>query len=194
VTVDGAVARGEATAPALKDGRHTSCVVGRQRGRRRSSASAASGPGGMSCHTNAYVSVSTYQRLLHGGVTSCVAQCAGLRCPVVDARQLRNQPQPPPPAAAPFRVSVFTAGRVRFSSSVSPGMRMMPISTVRTRVSPALPDVHGPPSPVGFGISGVWAQRLLRESPQATRRRQPVTRHRVAGSREITGMAMADTP
>ena len=27
--------------------------------------------------------------------------------------------------------------------------------------SPALPDVHGPPSPVGFGISGLWVRRLL---------------------------------
>jgi hypothetical protein len=45
-----------------------------------------------------------------------------------------------------------------------------------------------------FGISGFWVGGLLRESPQAARRRQPVTRHRVAGSREITGMAMADTP
>ena len=93
----------------------------------------------------------------------------------------------PTAANSAWSIRFFTAGRVRFSSSVSPGMRMMPISTVRTRVSPALPDVHGPPSPVGFGISGVWAQRLLRESPQATRRRQPVTRHRVAGSRELTG-------
>ena len=32
---------------------------------------------------------------------------------------------------------------------------------------------------------GFRVRRLLRESPQATRRRQPVTRHRVAGSREI---------
>jgi hypothetical protein len=27
--------------------------------------------------------------------------------------------------------------------------------------SPAWPDVHGPPSPVGFGISGLWVRRLL---------------------------------
>ena len=37
-----------------------------------------------------------------------------------------------------------------------------------------------------FGVLGFWGGRLLRESPQAARRRQPVTRHRVAGSREIT--------
>ena len=53
-------------------------------------------------------------------------------------------------------------------------------------------DVREPALVAGFGISGCWVGGLLRKSPQAARRRQPVTRHRVAGSREITGMAMAD--
>ena len=41
-----------------------------------------------------------------------------------------------------------------------------------------------PALPAGFGISGFWVGRLLCESPQSVRRRQPVTRHRVAGSGE----------
>jgi hypothetical protein len=53
-------------------------------------------------------------------------------------------------------------------------------------------DVREPALVAGFGISGFWVGGLLRESPQAARRRQPVTRHRVAGSREM--VAMADTP
>jgi hypothetical protein len=65
----------------------------------------------------------------------------------------------------------------------------------RHQVSPSPSmDVREPALVAGFGISGFWVGRLLRESPQAARRRQPVTRHRVAGSREITGMAVADTP
>jgi hypothetical protein len=46
-------------------------------------------------------------------------------------------------------------------------------------------DVREPAHVAGFGISGFWVGRLLRESPQAVRRRQPVTRHRVAESGEI---------
>jgi hypothetical protein len=53
-------------------------------------------------------------------------------------------------------------------------------------------DVREPALVAGFGISGCWVGGLLRESPQAARRRQPVTRHRVAGSREM--VARADTP
>jgi hypothetical protein len=32
----------------------------------------------------------------HGAFTFRIARCAGLRCPVVEVGQLRNQPQPPP--------------------------------------------------------------------------------------------------
>jgi hypothetical protein len=41
--------------------------------------------------------------------------------------------------------------------------------TVRSISFPARPDVHGPPSSAGFGISGFWVRQLLTTHRESAR-------------------------